>query len=69
MPGLATEVELGLDEVRAAPLRAVRGLDEVARGAQVQLLTAVEFLGSFSLRAGAPGVADHVMETRALVPR
>ena len=62
-------MELGLDEVRAAPLRAVRGLDEVAREARVQLLAAEGFLGSFSLRARVPGVADHAMEPRALVPR
>ena len=62
-------MQLGLDEVRAAPLRAVRGLDEVARGAQVQLLAAAEFLGNFSLRAQAPGAADHAAEPRALVPR
>ena len=52
-----------------APLRAVRGLDEVARGAQVQLLAAAEFLGSFSLRVRVPGAADHVTELRTLVPR
>ena len=67
--GTTLEVELGLDGVRAAPLRAVRGLDEVARGAQVQLLAAAGFLGSFSLRVRAPGAADHTAEPRALVPR
>ena len=51
------------------PLQAARGLDEVARGAQVQLLAAAGFLGSFSLRARAPGAVDHAAEPCALVPR
>ena len=34
------EVELGLDEVRAAPPQAARGLDEAAREAQVRRLMA-----------------------------
>ena len=63
------EVGLGLDEVRAVPPRAVRGLDEAVREARVQLLAAEGFLGSFSLRARAPGVVYHAAGPRALVPR
>ena len=35
----------------------------------MQLLASAEFLGSFSLRARAPGLVDHAAEPRALVPR
>ena len=63
------EVELGLDEARVPPPQVARGLGEAARGAQVERLAAEGFLGSFSLRARAPGVVGHVMGPRALVPR
>ena len=51
------------------PLQAVRGLDEVARGALVQLLMVVGFLGSSFLHALALGVVDRAAEARALAPR
>ena len=51
------------------PVQAARGLDEVARGAPVQLVAAAGFLGSFFLHARAPGAVDRAAEARALVPR
>ena len=62
-------MELGLGEARVPLLQVARGLGEVARGAQVQLLAAEESLGSFSLRARARGVVDHAVGPRALAPR
>ena len=35
----------------------------------MQLLATAKFLGSFSLRARAPGAVDHAAEPCALVPR